>query len=322
MPPLSAYLCERGKRVLLKENVAPKVPCCTLGFNHREVFRAELTLKQSVDTGECKVQTFFGGVIMTRKVLIISLLFLIAISGLFLPTANSATPITEFDGTYIGEFTLTVTVTVADATDTLKDRSHTVTNAMSLTVRKGAILGWGKGFILNKAGKATITLSIPEYGNMTVNANFSRNTSTGVTTVTGIMSGSFLSASTVINGSFSANGGDKFSFTIPSALRNAQIGKKFPGYSFCQPPVASGGLCGSFQESTSPSGGKAPYTFRLKIGSDFLPTGIILNSRTGQISGTPKAGQKPGTKELTVCAYDSNEAFTGVCRTTKMVLTR
>lgn len=257
---------------------------------------------------------------MTRKVLFISLLFLMASTGLVLPTASSTTPITDFDGSYIGKFTLTVTVTVP--TDPPKKMSNTVTSPMSLTVRNGAILGWGKGFILNKAGKANITVPISGYGNITFTANFSRNTSTDVTTVTGTLSGSFPSAYTVLSGRFSATGGDKFSFTIPSALKNAQIGKKYPGYSFCQPPVASGGLCGSFQKSTNPSGGKPPYSFRLKVGSDFLPTGIILNFRTGQISGTPIAGQKPTTKQLVVCAYDSNDGFTGVCRTTTMVFTR
>lgn len=257
---------------------------------------------------------------MTRKILFFPFLFLLASSGLILPIASSATPITDFDGTYNGTLTLTVTTTVP--TDPPKEISETVTSAATLTVHNGEILGWGKGFILNKAGKATITVPIAGYGSITFTANFSRNTSTGVTTVTGDLSGPFPSAYTVLSGRFTASGGDKFSFTIPSRLDNARIGKKYPVYSFCQPPVAAGGLCGSFQKSNNPSRGKPPYSFRLKVGSDFLPTGMILNFRTGQISGTPIAGQKPVTKQLIVCAYDSNNAFTGVCRTTTMVLTR
>ena len=171
---------------------------------------------------------------MARKVLFISLLFFIASSGLVLPTANSAPPITDFDGTYNGNLTLTVTVTAP--TDPPIKESRSATSAISLTVHKGAILGWGKGSILNKAGKAIITVPILGYGNITFTANFSRNTSTGVTTVTGTLSGSFPSIYTALSGTFSANGGDKFSFTIPSAIKNAQIGKKYPGYSFCQPP--------------------------------------------------------------------------------------
>ena len=257
---------------------------------------------------------------MARKILFFSFLFLLTSSGLIFPIASSATPITDFDGFYNG--TITVTLTTTLPTDPPEIISKTETNSVTFTVHKGGILDWGEGAILNKAGDATMTVPITGYSGITFTAKFSRNTSTGVTTVTGDLSGSFPSAGIVISGRFKASGGDKFSFKIPSRLGNARIGQKYPGYSFCQPPVAAGRLCGIFKESNSPTGGKPPYTFRLKMGSDFFPTGMTLNSRTGQISGTPKAGQKPTQKRLVVCAYDSNNLFTGVCRTTTMLLTR
>lgn len=257
---------------------------------------------------------------MARKILFLSFLFLLTSSGLIFPIGSSAAPITDFDGTYNGTFSLTVTATLP--TDPPQEISNTATSAMTLGVHNGEITGWGEGSILNKAGKATMTLPIAGYGSITFTANFSRNSSTGVTTVTGNLSGSFPSVNTVLFGRFTASAGDKFSFWISSTLPNARIGQKYPGYSFCQSPVATGKLCGIFKKSDNPTGGKPPYTFRLKMGSDFLPTGMTLNSRTGQISGRPIAGQKPTQKRLVVCAYDSDNLFSGVCRTTTMVLTR
>jgi len=257
---------------------------------------------------------------MTRKVLFVSLLSLLASSVLVLPTASSATPITDFDGIYNGTVTITGTLTINSTPP--KKIVTTNTNVLSLVVKNGKIIGGATGSILDVNGNATMVIPFPGYGDITLKAHFVRNASSKVLTSTGTLSASFPGYGMVFSGKFSLTGGDKFSFTIPSTLKNAQIGKKYPDYSFCQPPVPSGGLCGTFPKSTNPSGGKAPYSFRLKVGSDFLPTGMILNFRTGQISGTPIAGQKPVTKKLIVCAYDSNDAFTGVCRTTTMVLTR
>lgn len=257
---------------------------------------------------------------MARKVSYLSV-FLIIISSLLLPTAISATPITDFDGTYNGTFTLTATVTVP--TNPPRKITNTSTVPIQLVVHDGIILGWGKGAVINKAGKATITVSIASYGNITLTAYFTRNASTSVITFTGILSGSFPSVQTVLSGKFATNGGDPFIFRVPSKLNTAQMGKKYVGVSLCDPPVSAGKLCGkSASKNGNPTGGRPPYNFRLEMGSSLLPAGITLNSRTGLISGTAKTGQKPGTRRLYICAFDSNNWFKGVCRWTSMTLTR
>lgn len=257
---------------------------------------------------------------MVRKVLFFFLFsFFISISFLF-PVSSLSDAITDFDGNYNGSYTLTFTTNVPS--DPPQIITETETENLVFTVLNGQILGWGKGFMLNKAGQATLTIPIEGYGNITATSYFSWNTSTGVITATGQINGTFPSAYTVVSGKFTASYENKFKFTIFKKPWDAQIGKKYPLYSFCVPRVEVGKLCGIFPKSVNPSGGRPPYTFRLKIGSDFLPTGMILNSRTGEISGTPKAGQKATKKHLVVCAYDSSSALNGVCRTTTLVLTR
>lgn len=249
------------------------------------------------------------------------LLFFSLISlSLILPPAFSAAAITDFDGTYKGNFTMTITVTVP--TKPPQKMTKTSTIPMKLLVHDGQILGWGKGMVINKAGKATMTLPIAGYGSISFTVYFSRNHSTDITTLTGVLSGAFPSANAVISGKFTATGGEKFLFSIDTPLKEAHIGKKYDGVSLCAPPVKPGGMCGIFPKSRNPSGGNPPYRFGLQSGSDFLPTGIVLNFRTGEISGTPMAGQKPDTRHLIICAYDSNDWFTGVCRKTTLTLKR
>lgn len=257
---------------------------------------------------------------MVRKVSYLSV-FLIIISSLLLPIANSATPITDFDGTYNGTFTLTATVTVP--TNPPKTISNTQTVPIQLVVHNGNIVGWGKGAVINKAGKATVTVSIVGYGEITLTAYFTRNASSSVITFTGTLSGTFPSVQTVLTGKFATDAGDPFIFTLPSKLNTAQMGKKYANFSLCQPPVSTGMLCGKTSaKPVNPRGGRPPYNFRLEMGSGLLPAGITLNSRTGLLSGTVKAGQKPGIRRLYICAFDSNNWFKGVCRWTSMTLTR
>jgi len=63
----------------------------------------------------------------------------------------------------------------------------------------------------------------------------------------------------------------------------------------------SGGTVGvSYEETISPSGGAAPYTFAVTAGA--LPSGTTLDTTTGKISGTPTA---TGTQNFTITATDT-----------------
>ncbi len=256
---------------------------------------------------------------MARRVSYFSL-FLVLFSSLLTPIANSATAISDFDGTYTGKFVITATITVP--TNPPQKISKTSTVPIQLAVKKGVIVGWAQGSVINKSGKATITVVIAPYGKLTLASYFTKNSSTSVISVTGTLSGSFPSVRTVISGHFTATNGNKVAFGIPSVLPAAKIGKKYPGFNFCDPVPPKGISCGYYYPRRNPSGGKPPYSFRLRQGSNSLPTGIVLNSKTGELSGTPITGQAPTTKKLIICAYDSNDWFTGVCRPATMVLGR
>jgi len=68
------------------------------------------------------------------------------------------------------------------------------------------------------------------------------------------------------------------------------------------PATLPNGTVGTLYDQTvSGSGGAAPYTFAVTSGN--LPTGLTLNSSTGQISGTPTAA---GTFNFDITATDAN----------------
>ncbi len=243
-----------------------------------------------------------------------------------LPVSTAAQLNTEFDGLYSGTLTLTITTTIpADPPIVM---SNTQSSSFSLTVRDGKILDAGEGGIIDSAGNGKVSYNVPIYGTIVFNVHFTKGAPGKNTSVTGEIdwTANFGGLPAVLTGSYAGSGGDKFFFSIsPNLLHNAKIGSPYiPIVSLCQPITKKGGLCGVFPTSTqrNPKGGKAPYTFKLKMGSPFLPTGMILNPFTGQISGTPIKGQKIGTRELIVCVTDANDRFTGVCRSVTLVLTK
>jgi hypothetical protein len=238
--------------------------------------------------------------------------------------ASSATVITVFDGTYQATETVTVTVTIP-TNPPIKKTVTVPPTPVTFRVVNGKIDGGATGVILNQHGSGALRISIPGYGSLTITVQFVRNSSTRAVTVTGTIRGSFPSARAIVSGKLTGHLVDKFTFNVVSRIPGANIGQRYPGYSFCVPKIPSGHGCGWPAKSTIPTGGKAPYTFRLKIGSlsgggDFLPTGLALNFKSGQLSGTPIKGIARKTYRLIVCAYDANDLYIGVCRATSLVL--
>jgi hypothetical protein len=71
------------------------------------------------------------------------------------------------------------------------------------------------------------------------------------------------------------------------------------------PATLPNGAVGTpYNQIVSASGGTAPYSFAVSSGA--LPTGLLLNSATGAISGTPTAA---GTFTFTITATDANGCF-------------
>lgn len=67
------------------------------------------------------------------------------------------------------------------------------------------------------------------------------------------------------------------------------------------PSTLPDGVVGTaYSQTVSASGGTAPYTYSVTSGT--LPTGLTLNSASGEISGTPASG---GTFNFTITATDS-----------------
>ena len=64
--------------------------------------------------------------------------------------------------------------------------------------------------------------------------------------------------------------------------------------------LPDGSVTSAYSQTVTASGGSSPYTFAVTAGS--LPTGLSLNTSTGDITGTPTA---TGTFNFTITATDS-----------------
>ena len=70
------------------------------------------------------------------------------------------------------------------------------------------------------------------------------------------------------------------------------------------PPTLPDGVIGTAYNATIvASGGTGPYTFSVSVGN--LPAGLVLDTNTGVISGTPSAGSE-GSYDFTITASDAN----------------
>lgn len=248
---------------------------------------------------------------------------LLALSGLVAP-AIAAAPVALFDGNYEGHEVLTITKTLQTTPPTKKSVMLT-TPALSFAIVKGKVSGGLTGVVVNSAGIGTLTVPINGYGSVKTTVNFTRNMSTRVVTVSGSINGSFSGSTVMIGGQISAHTVDRFNFAIPANLPNAKIGTPYVGHPFCDPAVPPGYGCGWPFKATNPNGGKTPYLFRAKVGwlaggGDLIPPGLVLNSMSGQITGTPNKGLRPRLFHLIFCAYDARDSWNGVCRATVLSL--
>jgi hypothetical protein len=125
-----------------------------------------------------------------------------------------------------------------------------------------------------------------------------------------------------------------FSFTVAPMLPPAVVGKPYPpkpypGVSFCNPAPKPGGTCGGpgagFQANPRGAGKGTIYAFTVKAGHG-LPPGLVLNARSGAISGAPKAKDAvvqqpgvapPGLYPFAICAGTQGKH---VCKPTKIAV--
>jgi hypothetical protein len=119
-----------------------------------------------------------------------------------------------------------------------------------------------------------------------------------------------LSAAGVLSGKPTAAG--SFTFTVTANDSSTGTGPytgsgdytltvNAPAVAVGPSTLAPGVVASAYSHSLSGSGGTAPYKFKVTGGS--LPTGVVLNTTTGALTGTP---QKAGTFQFTVQATDSS----------------
>jgi len=111
----------------------------------------------------------------------------------------------------------------------------------------------------------------------------------------------------VISGTPSASG--TFNFTVQVTDVNSAAASRalsiviYGAISVTTSALADGTAGVSYSQTVTAGGGKTPYTWSVVVGS--LPTGLSLNSGTGDISGTPAVS---GTSNFTIRATDANGA--------------
>lgn len=251
------------------------------------------------------------------------------ILGMPIPPAAAAN-LDGFDGVYT--VAIQQTMTISYAIPGMPPSASTTSVTSTMTVKDGVLLDSGieVGHITNPNGSGLLQMPFPGLGDCIGSVKFTRAPS-GVSRFTGQceLAGTIGTAvvTTVSQSLTGVGNDDSIRFTVAGALPVAHRGKPYPGASFCEPPVAPGGLCGGplTARPTNPSGGPvnvaggwSPYTFTIKSG--FLPRGLVLNHRTGAITGTPAAGGRAGTYRFKVCAYTSIDNRNDACHWTSIRL--
>ncbi|WP_258230368.1 putative Ig domain-containing protein, partial [Pseudomonas protegens] len=104
------------------------------------------------------------------------------------------------------------------------------------------------------------------------------------------------------------SGSDSFTYTATNASGTSSpatvtITVSAPSITLSPGSLSNGSVGTAYSQTVTATGGTAPYTYAITSGS--LPAGLILNTATGAISGTPMAS---GTLNLTITATDANSA--------------
>ena len=252
--------------------------------------------------------------------------------------ATGVGSIGDFDGVY--EVVRQQTATTIYVSPSLAPSTSTSSVTMTVTVENGVLTDpIGQiGAITNPNGSGLLRIPSPGLGweDCVGPLQFTRD-SAGNLRFTGRCetrntANAWFSTSTVIRDWSGAGSADSIRFTVPVQLPTAQRGKAYLGkdrrtVSFCEPRVAPGRLCGGglgptpsnpSGGPTSPAGGPLNYSFTTKSG--FLPKGLVLSFRTGQITGTPAKYNSPRTYKFMVCAYTSMDNRWDACFWTSMKL--
>ena len=116
----------------------------------------------------------------------------------------------------------------------------------------------------------------------------------------------------------------------PAVVGQPYPPKPYPSVSFCNPAPKPGGTCGGpgvgFQANPRGAGKGTIYAFTVKGPPGSLPPGLLLNARSGLISGAAKpkddVAQPPGSKspglfQFAVCAGTQGKRL---CKPTKIAV--
>ncbi len=208
-------------------------------------------------------------------------------------TAANLAPATD-------SFTVTVTDSSTPTPKSASASMQIVVNpplALTTTSLPAGVVGTGYNQTLAATGGLTPYTWSVTIGNLP--AGLSLNTSTGA--ITGTPTGPFVGTT-----SFTVMATDSESPT-KSATASLSIAISAPTLTVTTTSLTGGTLGTAYSQGLTATGGVAPYSWAVTIGS--LPTGLTLNTSTGQITGTP-TGNVTGPINFGVTVTDSETPTT------------
>ncbi|KAB7702952.1 IPT/TIG domain/outer membrane autotransporter barrel domain-containing protein, partial [Plesiomonas shigelloides] len=159
------------------------------------------------------------------------------------------------------------------------------------------------------AGSVTKTVTANSSNNA-ITLNLSGGTATSVAVAANASHGTATASGTSITYTPTAgySGSDSFTYTATNAAGTStaatvSITVTAPTLSLTPSTLSAGTVAAAYSATISAGSGTAPYSYAVTLGS--LPDGLILNTSTGELSGTPTAD---GTSNFTITATDANSA--------------